>query len=69
MVDTFWWSAFYFSVFRRGCLGCRNFYVGGGRSVAGWVWRFLEDFSLSYMEGFCGVFYGNIFRLFLREVF
>lgn len=29
---------------------------GGGRSVAGWVWRFLEDFSFSYMEGFCGVF-------------
>lgn len=44
MVDTFWWSAFYFPVFRRGCLGLGIFIWGRGRSVAGWVWRFLEDF-------------------------
>lgn len=29
---------------------------GRGEGVAGWVWRFLEVFSLSYMECFCGVF-------------
>lgn len=28
MEDTFWWSTFYFYVFRCSCLGCRNFYVG-----------------------------------------
>ncbi len=66
MVDTFWWSAFYFPVFRRGCLGCRNFLCGVGVGVllAGYgdFWRFslfhiwrvsVECFMVIFLDYFC----------------